>query len=170
VAKVTVGADQAVLGQFPPVCVRTGHRADGRVVIESRVGGPSAWAGLLVLTGPIGWIILFGLVLAVRGEAFSVRVPFSRAAWNAIMRATVLGRVLVGVGVLGAVTVALTSPSMIGGVLAVGAIVVGVVTVCVAKSMLPRVSLDATRRWITLGGVDPAFRAAVRGGQPSLSV
>jgi hypothetical protein len=160
-AKVTVSSDRAVSGQLPPVCVRSGCAADRRVEVVSRIGGPSPCALLLVFAGPIGWLVILGLWLGVRGEEASVRVPLQRDAWHAIQRVTIVGRMLVGVGAVGILAVLLTDPSAVGGALAAAALLAGLFTLIAARLLLPRVSLDATRRWATLAGVHPAFRDAV---------
>ena len=164
---VTVSADRAVLGQFPPICVRTGACADGFVTVESKVGGPSAWALLLLLLGPIGWIVLLGIALAMRGETFAIHLPYHASAWESIRRTSIVGYALLGLGVV----------ALAGGMLMgqernaiVGAIVLGAVGVLVsatAKSMLPRIRLDATRRWVTIGDVHPAFADAARAREPA---
>jgi hypothetical protein len=130
-------------------------------VVVSRVGGPSPWALLLVFAGPMGWLVILGLWLGMRGEDVSVRVPFHHDAWHAIQRVTIVGRMLIGVGVVGILAVLLTHPSRLGGTLAAAALLVGFFTVIAARLLLPRVRLDATRRWVTLSGVHPAFRDAV---------
>ncbi len=160
-AKVTVRADHAVVGQLPRVCVRSGRPADRQVELTTRVGGLSGWAFLLVFVGPIGWLVLLGLCLGVRGEPLSVCVPLHRDAWHAIQRVTVIGRMLIGAGVVGIVALVITGPSAVGGGLAVAALLAGLVTEIASKLMLPRVRIDATRRWVTLAGVHPAFRNAV---------
>jgi hypothetical protein len=167
VAKVTVTADRAVLGQFPPVCVRTGERADGYVTIESKVGGPSAWALLLLLLGPIGWIVLVGIALAMRGEPYSVRLPYQESAWESIRRTSIVGYALFGAAVLVLLAGVLMQQERNG---VVGAIALGVVAVVVttyAKAMLPRLQLDATRRWVTIRDVHPFFAEATRALEPT---
>lgn len=157
-ARVTVSADRAVTGKLPPVCVQTGLATDHVVELDTRIGGPPAWAAvLLLLLGPFGWLVLIGL----RGELLAVRVPLHRDAWHANQRITMVGRALIGLGVVGLVAVLMSEPSTVSGALASGALLTGLLTVAASRLLLPRVRLDATRRWVTFVGVNAAFRDAI---------
>ena len=83
------------------------------------------------------------------------------------MTAAVVGHALFGAGVV----------ALLAGVLmrqernaVVGAIVLAVVAVIVtawSKAMLPRLQLDATRRWVTISDVHPFFAEATRVLEPA---
>jgi hypothetical protein len=68
-AAVRVFVDDAVLGRFPPVCAKTGMPSDGRLAVTTTVGGSgrvsAPWLILLVLLGPIGWVALAVLAVAL---------------------------------------------------------------------------------------------------------
>jgi hypothetical protein len=161
-ARVTVSADRAVLGQFPPICVRTGERADGFVSVESTVGGPSPWALLLVFLGPIGWLVLLGILVAVRGEKYRVRLPYRESAWESIRRTSVAGYVLLGVAAVVLVAGLLLRQEGVAILAAIVVAAIGVVVCLASNLMMPRLDLDATRRWITIRDVHPAFADATR--------
>jgi hypothetical protein len=72
---VAIFVDDAVLGRLPMVCVRTGAPADGLHRIHQRIGGQPGWALLLVLLGPIGWIVLIALAVTSRSRELMVRLP-----------------------------------------------------------------------------------------------
>jgi len=80
---VTVFVDDAVLGRFPPVCAATGRPSDGRLTVRhevARSGRVSAPVLLLLLVvGPVGWIVLLFLALASpdRSEQLAVQVPWT---------------------------------------------------------------------------------------------
>lgn len=172
----TVFVDDAVTGQLPMVCVRTGAPADGLHRISQQYGGLSGWAFLLIFLGPVGWIVLLALSFASRSRNLTVRLPYSRAGLEreahefrtaiVAFAATVLvGIVTVWLGTAG-------SDSRVASVLftmALGILVVGVIaTVALAarySGRRPGIELDASGRWVTVRGVDPAFAAAVRDEQ-----
>ena len=99
-ATVKVTSEQAVLGDLPAVCVRSGAPADGYVTVITKVGGPSPWTLALLFFGPLGWLVLGGISLAM-GEDLSVRLPFSASAWGSIRRVGLTGYVMLAAGVAG---------------------------------------------------------------------
>jgi hypothetical protein len=174
VAEVTVFVDRAVLGDLPPICVIDGVVTDDRLTFTQGVGNRSglgvAW--LLVLAGPLGWLGL-AVIAAFRptGETLTVTLPFSEAAYHRKVRAEQArwraGLVTIAV-VVGAV-IALAQRTTDYRLAALGLAVVGciaLVTVLVEATKVRRTSvrleLDASRRWLTLRGVHPAFTDAVR--------
>ena len=64
-------------------------------------------------------------------------VPLHRDAWHAIQRVTVIGRMLIGAGVVGLVALVITGPSPIGGGLAVAALLAGLVTEIAVEADAP---------------------------------
>ena len=159
-ATVKVTSEQAVLGDLPAVCIRSGAPADGYVTVITKVGGPSPWTLALLFFGPLGWLVLGGISLAM-GEDLSVRLPFSASAWASIRRVGLTGYVMLAAGAAGLVASLLMDPGRTAIVFAVLLGLAGGVVTFSAKAMLPRVSLDATRRWATLRHVHPTFRDAV---------
>ena len=160
-ARVTVPAQRAVRGDFPAVCVRTGLPASGTVAVVDKVGGVRPWAFLLVLAGPVGWIVLIGLALAL-GEDFEVQLPFASDAWNAIRRTTAAGSMILGAAGVAFLSLLLMDQSRAAVIVGAGVAVVGLIVVSAARAMLPRVSLDATRTSATIRRAHRGFCDAVR--------
>jgi len=171
---VTVFVDDAVLGELPPVCVITGARTNDRLTFTQDVGGRTglgvAW--LLVLAGPLGWIGLL-VIASMRpgGESLTVTLPYSEDAHLHMKRARRV-RTLATLVMLGAAVTALLSlqrGSTDARLLALGLAVVavgGLIRVVIesvhVNKATVRLSLDASRRWLTLSGVHGNFVAAVQ--------
>jgi hypothetical protein len=169
-ASATVFVDDAVRGTLPGVCVKdgipTGDHLTVQQVVEGGAGLGIAW--LLVLAGPPGWIALLaiGSFRGGRGDVLVAQVPMSEAAYGRLLGArrqrlrTVLAVIggLVGSLVLSASIDANLLPlflvSLVGGVVAIG----------VASHRVDQASvvigIDASRRWVTVADVHPAFSAA----------
>ncbi|MGH9280366.1 MAG: hypothetical protein ACRD12_19980 [Acidimicrobiales bacterium] len=82
-AAVTVFVDEAVQGDLPAVCVRTGQPSDMVLRMEQSRGGLGAAALLLLFLGPPGWLVLIVLaVLAGRREYLVVRVPYTESTYR----------------------------------------------------------------------------------------
>lgn len=170
-----VFVDDAVRGDLPQVCSRDGvHTRDslGRnEEIGDRAGLGIAW--LLLLAGPLGWLglILIAASRGGRGEQLHVRLPMCEAAYQrmrsarqlrdrstfALLTATVAGLLLLVVGDGTVLT-------RFGFVVVGGVAVVSLVAMLVGAYRFDRtsvgISLDASRRWVTLSNVHPAFGAA----------
>lgn len=163
-ARVTVFVDDAVRGALPPVCVRTGAPATEHATVDSRVGGASPLAVLLIFLGPIGWIAL--LVLGGRSETLVARLPVSDAVvtlWDRWRRVRLASAAVVLAGLVLLVFTAGASGWMRVSLLVAGAGFAGTVVAGVRLwSCGVGVDLDASRRWVTLRGVHPAFVDAVR--------
>ena len=165
-AAVSVFVDEAVRGRLPMVCARTGEPADLMVRMHQPVGsgGLRSWAWLLVFLGPPGWLaLLVVLLLAPPGEYLTVRVPQTRASWH---RARMLGRWRIGAFVLGAACLAAAffyagMFPLLWVALGLAGFVIGAVLSVMLYAQTIGVALDASRRWVTLSGVHPAFVAAV---------
>jgi hypothetical protein len=184
VAAVTVFVDDAVLGRFPYLCVKTGAPAEGLLTVHTRVGAETRlgvlW--LLVLAGPPGWLALVVMSWwsSGNGETLTVQVPWTEAAQHEHDRARRQRRNL-WLSVLAAVTatmVLLGLDTGLGGRMAALSLLVAAgfaVAALVAGFRVERtrvhVTIDASRRWVTLGGVHPDFVAAVEtarsGRQPA---
>jgi hypothetical protein len=160
---VRVFVDDAVQGRLPNLCASSGAPADQWRRFEQRVGGPNPALLLLVLLGPPGWILL--LLLSGRGERLDVLLPVSDAVtrrWEQRLRHR---RIAVSATVLGVVVVVLAGPSLVPlGLIAAAATWAFVAHFLVLMDGIG-IDLDASRRWVTLKGVDEAFAAAVRAEQ-----
>ncbi len=164
--------DDAVLGLLPPVCTKKGTPTGSRLRVVEEVGRSNRlgilW--LLVLAGPLGWLVLLALASRDTGERLAVELPLSDAAYAELGAARSLRNRALACGV--AVTLALlllTGWAQLGTaglVLVIGAGLATVVGTMVGEWRLGRasvgVSLDASRRWVTLDGVHPGFAGACR--------
>ncbi len=176
-AQATVFVDDAIRGALPPLCVKEGTPTVDRLVVRTKVGtgygGGMAW--LLLLAGPLGWLGLLIFAMA-RGPAdiLTVQLPFSAAA-NARFRSARTGCWMASLATLGLAAAALigvTHETFDGRVLGVAAAVVAlvalvrwVVEVQRLRECSVGISLDASRRWVTLSRVHPAFFDSVLQGQ-----
>jgi hypothetical protein len=170
-AAVSVFVDDAILGRLPLVCAKTGEPADLLIRIRQPVGGRlSPLLLLLLVLGPFGIGAL--LLMALFGPApeyLTVRVPQTDVAWHHERLLERLRLAAFGAGValcLGAIV----RPGILPGLwLACGAVLVvagASLHVMVLRQQIG-VSLDASRRWVTLTGVLPTFVEAV--GQRQLA-
>lgn len=176
---VVVFVDDAVRGWLPSVCAKDGVPTADRIVIHEQIGSSSlglAW--ILLLLGPLGWVGLL-LVAASRGrdEMLTVQVPLcdddygrlvmarrTRTAWVLAAVAAVLVWLVLSVVQVGNVTSG--RGWVLAGLVAFAAFALGAIQ---AQWRLGRqqigVGLDASRRWVTLSGVDSRFAAAVEAGR-----
>lgn len=182
-AEVTVFVDDAVLGTLPAVCAKDGIPTGDRLKIRDEMGDRAglgvAW--LLLLAGPLGWLglLIISTSRSGRGETLTVEVPMSEPAYQRLRAARRMRRYACIVGVAGgavAVAMLLQSASagaagpwqalaLIGAVAVLGAIVALYATDGRIRRALVGIDLDASRRWVTLSGVHPAFVAACRAQQ-----
>ena len=173
-ATVTVFVDDAVLGRLPPVCVKDGTWTNDRLTYTQDVGGRTglgvAW--LLVLAGPLGWIGLF-IIAATRpnNELLTVTLPFSEAAHLRLKQAQRARAQAMGVMVAALVaafasllfrTTDFRLLALALAVVAAGALVKVIMETNRANKAVVRLSLDASRRWVTLSGVHPDFEATIQ--------
>jgi hypothetical protein len=171
-AQVTVFVDDAVLGRLPRSCAKDGVPATGWLRVEQEVGQSNRlgilW--LLAFAGPLGWIVLLYLASRDRGERLVVELPYSDPAYDRYAEARQLRRRALGLGLLFGIGLLFLSAAadlaVAGFLLAIAVGVAAVVIACVAEWRMEKasvvVSLDASRRWVTLSGVHPAFAAACR--------
>lgn len=164
-AAVSVFVDDAVRGNLPLVCAKTGEPADLLVRVRQPVGGglpPVAW--LLLLLGPLGIVGLVVLAIAWPGqEELTVRVPeteasFARERQLERWRLAALGAG-VFVPVLGVFGVGMFPLLWLASGVAFFMAAAGLHLMLWRQSI--GVSIDVTRRWVTLTGTHPAFVAAV---------
>ena len=164
-AAVSVFVDDAVRGRLPLVCAKTGEPADLVIRMQRPVGGGlHGMAWLLVFLGPPGWAALILLYLLAGGDEYlTVRIPEVASAYE---REKALKRFRLAALVLAPASLAFAFvyPGMFPALwLALsGALLVAAIAVQTKISaMTIGVHLDASRRWVTLTGVHPAFVAAV---------
>lgn len=186
-AHVAVFVDDAVRGTLPGVCVKDGVATADQMVVRDEVGDRAvlglAW--LLLLAGPLGWLglLIMSTARSGRGEVLTVQVPMSEQAYQRLLAGRRLRRRAVLVGVLGGLLalVALTSSNTTTGdafqwralgLIAALAVVGAILTLFIADHRLRnatiQVDLDASRRWVTLSRVHPAFVAACQAHEQRL--
>jgi len=163
-AAVSVFVDDAIRGELPQVCVRTGEPADLTVRMQRPVGGVNGLVWLLVFLGPPGWVALLILLLVGPGqETLTIRVPYLRTAFDADRRKRRLRTLAAAVGLVFLMLAAAQVGALpqfwlvLAGLGLAAALALQVVVSLDAVD----VSLDASRRWVTLTGVHPAFVRAV---------
>jgi hypothetical protein len=149
---------------LPNVCAKTGEPTTGRFRIEQPLG-QFGLLWLLVFLGPVGWIVLLVLALTLGREVLTVRLPYTEAAVDRelnLIRFRILAFVasvgLAGAGLLG---ISPFARAVWFGA-AAAAFVVAVALSAAVSWVKVDVRLDASRRWVTLRGVHPAFAEAVR--------
>lgn len=164
---VSVFVDDAIRGELPLACVKTGEPTDMLIRMQRPVGSDHfGAAALLFLLGPVGALTFFLLmVLAPGREYLTVRLPETEAAYRrerelkrsrfAAFAAGVTAPVVgLGLGNRG--------PFLLAWVLlGIGFVVAGLVLDRRVARQAVGVSLDASRRWVTLTNVHPGFAAAV---------
>lgn len=164
-AAVSVFVDDAVRGRLPLVCAKTGEPADLVIRIRQPVGnGRSLLPLLLLLLGPIGLVLLLvHSILSPGQEYLTVRIPQTEAAYNREKQLERFRVVALVVGTL-AVLYGIMAPGLFPALwLTIGAafLVAGVTLHVLLCRQSISVSLDGSRRWVTLFGVHPAFVRAV---------
>jgi hypothetical protein len=175
-AAVTVFVDDAVRGTLPGVCAKDGVATSSGLTIRDQLGdrGGMGVAWLLLLAGPIGWFAL--VVLSVsrggRREVLTVQVPLSEPAYERLRRARrrqTLWLAVAVVSVIAVLALLVTAGDtdlldqaalLFAGGLAVAGVVGLIATDIRLRQARIVVDLDASRRWVTLSDVHPAFVAA----------
>lgn len=175
-AQVTVFVDDAVLGRLPRLCVKDGVPTADRLTVHSPVqnGNGFGIAWLLLLAGPLGWLGLFLLSLGRRPEVLTVQLPLSESAHERIRAArrncwvATVSTVIFVVAALVAVGRQSFDGRMLGaviGLLALGALTRLIIELRRLRATSVDISLDASRRWVTLGRVHPTFAQQVIQGR-----
>lgn len=165
-AAVSVFVDDAVRGGLPAVCVKTGERTDLTIRVRQPVGGGmngAAW--LLVFLGPPGWLALVVVMLLSSGQEYlTVRIPQSEAAYHQERSLERFRLAAFGASVVALLCGALQIGMFPALWLATGAafLVAAVVLHGLVCRQSVGISLDGSRRWVTLSGVHPDFVQAVR--------
>jgi len=174
-----VFVDDAVRGTLPGVCVKDGVPTSDLMTVRDELGDRAglgvAW--LLLLLGPLGWLglLLVSISRSGRGEVLAVQLPLAEPAYERLRAARRLRRLATGGGVIGFVlglgSIASYDPAspsafqwQLLGLVAAAVVAGGVIGALLAEHRIGsgsvRVDLDASRRWVTLSGVHPAFAAA----------
>lgn len=181
---MTVFVDDAVWGRFPPVCAATGRPSDGWLTVRHEVARSGRVSTpvllLLLVVGPIGWIVLLFLALASpdRSEQLAVQLPWTtdtQAGVDALRRRCRYAWALAAVAAVASLAMVASAagpvagPGMTARVVQATVLMVAVAAFAVALAadwrlgrQAVRVELDASRRWVTLGNVHPAFARAVQ--------
>jgi hypothetical protein len=165
VAAATVFVDDAIRGDLPPICAKTGELAELQVQMQRPVGGRiPGFVWFLLFLGPPGLIALILIaVFAPGAEYLTVLVPRTRASFDHERR--------LGMWKLAFLGAAVAVPFL--GVLGVGMfpglwllaglaclVAAGALTWVLWRQSIG-VRIDVSRRWVTLSNVHPAFAAAV---------
>ncbi|MCP3937542.1 MAG: hypothetical protein GY708_19480 [Actinomycetia bacterium] len=167
--------DDVVRGDLPRVCVLSGEPSEGHVEIEVRTALSGGWLWFALLLGPvgIGLIVLFLML----GSTMLVRLPMTersidrycdsrRQIWWAG-----IAFIMWAIAGVGFVQWADRTNGLLRQ-LAVGLFVVGLIAIVVRILAFQwtitvtqlRVRLDASRRWVTIDNVNPAFARACQLG------
>ena len=165
-AAVRVFVDDAILGNLPLVCAKTGEPADFLITIRKTVGGGvPVWVWFLLFLGPLGIVaLLLAAAFAPGQEYLTVRVPETEASLQGERQLERWRLVALGAGVvfpfLGVFGVGMFPLLWLGA--GVGFfLAAGALTVMLWRQSVG-VSIDVSRRWVTFANVHPAFVAAVQ--------
>lgn len=172
-----VFVDDAVRGTLPAICAKDGVPTTSSLTLRTELGDRAGMgvAWLLLFAGPIGWLALI-LISSSRGgrrEVLTVELPLSERAYDRRRSAQTAQNLCLTAAVGGAVAVILALAAAGDDLLGRAALLVGIaVTVAGVIGLLVNerrvrrerviVDLDASRRWVTLGGVHPGFVTACR--------
>ncbi len=162
-AAVSVFVDDAIRGDLPLVCAKTGEPADLMIRMRQPVGGmpPAAW--LLLLLGPPGMIGLVIVALAWPAEQLTVRIPETEASYDRERQLERLRLAALGAGLL-VLIYGVWRPGPFPALwlaLGFGFFVAAAALHVMVWRQSVGVSIDVTRRWVTLTGVHPNFVEAV---------
>ena len=163
-ASISVFVDDAVLGRLPNVCAKTGAPANGRQRIDQTRGGLGA-AWLLLLLGPIGWVVFLVVALDVasggrsRSTCRCRRPPSSTSAGCARAGGPSSPARCSSSRAASSELEPLPVEAWLGFALVAGVAALALQLVLAFDRV--GVRLDASHRWVTLSGVDARFVDAV---------
>lgn len=169
-AAVTVFVDDAVGGNLPGICAKSGEPTTRHLTITEDMTGSLGALWLAVPFGPVGWLILVLVAASRRRSKLTVRLPYSTQVlgwYTSAVRQMLwcLGGTVVALGLCIAAPAAIPivdgSTAWIAAMAVFGAGAVAT-TVCRwrGQRLLVGLSLDASGRWVTLHKVHPAFAEA----------
>lgn len=172
-AAVSVFVDDAVRGRLPLVCVKTGEPTDLVVRVRQEIRRSLGIAWLLVFLGPPGWVALVLVtMMGSNSEYLTVRLPQTRAAFDREKQLQRSRLAAFAAGVLIIAAYGLARPVLFPTLwlfVAGALLVAGVVLHLKVWRETVGITLDASRRWVTLTGVHPDFvRAVDRQDAPAL--
>jgi hypothetical protein len=136
------------------------------MITESRVGGGPGLKWVLLLLGPVGWVVLLFLLVRGGDERLRGEIPMSDTASQAVLARLRMRNLSVIVAVVLFVLTWLVD-GRVGGT---GAATILLTAVAIVLAMAFHVAadlagvdmeLDGSRRWVTLRRVHPDFVAAV---------
>ncbi len=159
-----VFVDDYVTGALPPLCVLSGTPANATITFRSSVNATSPAAWLLVLLGPLGWVVLAYLVLRSDRRRLVGELPIVRTQWEHLRSVKHAGWALAGAALaLFVLASALPNggPTVVFIVPGVAALVAALAIYVWLPFQWPTISLDASGRWVTLAGVHPDFARSV---------
>lgn len=158
----TVFVDDYVQNRLPDICVITGEPTTDRLVSDTVVDRPSLGWLILLAFGPVGWIILLAVFALGQRSYLHGQLPLSEAAYVAERRRTRMA-VLVGVGAIAAALLLLITVTGFAVGLAgmAVAVAIGIAVYLRTSSIGPKIDLDASRRFVEIRNVHPAFAAAI---------
>ena len=165
-AAVSVFVDDAIRGRLPLVCAKTGEPADLVVRVRHPVGGGAAsMAWLLLFLGPPGWAAFFLVAILAPGQEYlTVRIPETDASYNREKRLERSRIAVFGMG-LALVLYGIIFQGMFPALWLVSGAACLVAALVLHFKVTQQnigISLDASRRWVTLSGVHPNFVHAVQ--------
>jgi hypothetical protein len=164
-AAASVFVDDAILGNLPLVCAKTGEPADFLVRVRQTVGGGiPGWVWFLFFFGPLGVVgLLVAALLSPGAEYLTVRIPETEASFAHERQLERWRLAALGAGValplLGIFGVGMF-PALWLTVAVACFLCAGALTWALWRQSVS-VSLDVTRRWVTFTNVHPAFAEAV---------
>ena len=169
-AAVTVFIDDAVRGNLPDICAKSGEPTTGHMTITEDMSGSLGALWLAVLFGPVGWLILVLVASSRRRSNLTVRLPYSTRVLGRYTSAVreMFWCIGVTVAALGMCVAAVVAIPIVDGstawMAATAVLVVGVVATAVCRwralRLLVGLTLDASGRWVTLHRVHPVFAEA----------
>ena len=165
-AAVRVFVDDAILGNLPLVCAKTGEPADFLVTIRKAVGGGiPAWVWFLLFLGPLGIVaLLLAAAFAPGQEYLTVRVPETKAALQGERQLERWRLAALGAGVIVPFLVVFgvrTFPLLWLATAVLCFVAAGAFTWMIWRQSIS-VDIDVTRRWVTFTNVHREFVAAVQ--------
>jgi hypothetical protein len=181
-ASVTVFVDDAVRAELPRICTKDGVPTGDALSLSQEVGNRAglgiAW--LLIFAGPLGWfaLLLISLSRSGRVESLRVEIPMSDTAYRRRRQAQTQrdrAAVLLIASVIGGMLLLISPDSSLMGrawaLLVITVFALSLIAMAVGAVRFGRedvgISLDASRRWVTLSNVHPHFAQACEAQQAS---